>query len=63
MILIKEWTYMVWFLVLLTVLVYGFVMKYVLSNMMKAEKPRKTALKFEKRTASRSNLIPNETIR
>ncbi|QHA36680.1 hypothetical protein D5E69_13200 [Rossellomorea marisflavi] len=54
---------MVWFLVLLTVLVYGFVMKYVLSNMMKAEKPRKTALKFEKRTVSGSNLIPNETTR
>ncbi|WP_341983243.1 hypothetical protein [Rossellomorea oryzaecorticis] len=50
---------MVWFLILLTVVTYGFIMKYVLSNVMKDRQPIQKEASYQNSSRSfvPSNLI------
>ncbi|MGE6752328.1 hypothetical protein ACQKFO_02720 [Rossellomorea sp. NPDC071047] len=56
---------MVWFLIVFTVIVYGFMMKYVLSNVMKdsAQDKKISAYRKNSKTFVHSNLIATETTR
>ncbi len=56
---------MVWFLILLTVVTYGFIMKYVLSNVMKDRQPvqKIASTKTSAQSFVSSNLIPTESTR
>ena len=56
---------MVWFLILFTVVAYGFMMKYVLSNVMKNPVQGKKISSYQRDTKSfaHSNLIATETTR
>ncbi|BCB04470.1 hypothetical protein KH172YL63_26030 [Bacillus sp. KH172YL63] len=57
-------TQMVWFLILITVVAYGFVMKFVLSNVMKdqAHNGEISTYRTSAKPFSHSNLIPTETV-
>jgi len=54
---------MVWFLIVFTVIVYGFMMKYVLSNVMKDSAQKKKISSYQKnsKTFVHSNLTATET--
>ncbi|MCA1058392.1 hypothetical protein LCL96_05575 [Rossellomorea aquimaris] len=56
---------MVWFLILFTVVAYGFTMKYILSNVMKnpAQRENKSSYQTNPKSFVRSNLIATETTR
>jgi hypothetical protein len=61
----RVWTNMVWFLIVCTVIIYGFMMKYVLSNVMKDSAQEKKISSYQKnsKTFVHSNLIATETTR
>lgn len=61
----RVWTNMVWFLIVFTVIMYGFMMKYVLSNVMKDSAQEKKISSYQKnsKTFVHSNLIATETTR
>ncbi|WP_171050740.1 hypothetical protein [Bacillus sp. BHET2] len=56
---------MVWFLILFTVVAYGFMMKYVLSNVMKEQAQGRKISSYQTNSKSfiHSNLIATETTR
>ncbi|NQD64549.1 hypothetical protein HP456_01255 [Bacillus haikouensis] len=56
---------MVWILILLTVVTYGFIMKHVLSNIMKDRQPVRETVPYQKRSQAftTSNLITTESTR
>ncbi|MEG9297935.1 hypothetical protein V6B33_15840 [Mangrovibacillus sp. Mu-81] len=56
---------MVWFLILLTVVTYGFIMKHVLSNIMKDRHPVRKKVPYQKSPQSfaPSSLITTESTR
>ncbi|WP_374054131.1 hypothetical protein [Rossellomorea sp. FM04394] len=56
---------MVWFLILFTVLAYSFIMKHVLSNVMKDSAQEKKVSSYQTNSKSfvHSNLIATETTR
>lgn len=56
---------MVWLLIVFTVLAYGFVMKHVLSNVMKDSAQNKKISSYQEnsKTFVHSNLIATETTR
>jgi hypothetical protein len=56
---------MVWFLILLTVVAYGFIMKHVLTNIMKDRQPVREKVRYQKSSQSfvPSNLITTESTR
>ncbi|SCB83469.1 hypothetical protein GA0061094_0823 [[Bacillus] enclensis] len=56
---------MVWFLIMMTVVTYGFIMKFVLSNVMKDRQPvQKPASEQTKtRPFAAPNLIPTQSTR
>ncbi len=58
-------TQMVWFLILFTVVAYGFMMKYVLSNVMKEQAQGRKISSYQTNSKSfiHSNLIATETTR
>lgn len=58
-------TNMVWFLILFTVLAYSFMMKHVLSNVMKDSAQEKKVSSYQTNSKSfvHSNLIATETTR
>jgi hypothetical protein len=56
---------MVWFLIMMTVVTYGFIMKFVLSNVMKDRQPvqRPVSQQTKNQSFAAPNLIPTQSTR